>query len=146
MTTTMHKRSVHIDAPVETVFEYVKDPQHMWVGFADEKKAPVMTDVAMTSEGVGSTYTWNTDVLFFHVHGVMTREESVANKRIVDRSSTGPVWSYDLEPDQSGTKLTLGYEYSTKVPMMDKALDSVLWKGDRDIDRMLDGYKKEIEG
>jgi carbon monoxide dehydrogenase subunit G len=28
MTTTTHKRTVHIDAAVETVFDYVKDPRH----------------------------------------------------------------------------------------------------------------------
>ena len=27
MTTTMHKRSIHVDAAVEKVFAYVKDPQ-----------------------------------------------------------------------------------------------------------------------
>ncbi len=145
MTTTMHKRTIHIDAPVATVFDYIEDPRHMWVGFPEEK-APDFTDVTLTPEGVGSTYTWNTSILFFHMHGVMTREECVANKRIVDRSSTGPVWTYDVEQDETGTVLTLSYEYSTKVPLMDKALDSIFWKGDRDLDRMLAGYKKEIEG
>lgn len=30
MVKELHKRSVHIDAPVEKVFDYVKDPQHFW--------------------------------------------------------------------------------------------------------------------
>ena len=29
----LHKRSVHIDAPVEKVFDYVKDPQHFFEAF-----------------------------------------------------------------------------------------------------------------
>ncbi len=28
MSTTTHTRSMHIDAPVATVFDYIKDPHH----------------------------------------------------------------------------------------------------------------------
>ena len=73
------------------------------------------------------------------------REECIPNDRIVDRSSTGPVWTFTFEPDPTGTTLSLAMEYSTRVPLMDKAVDRVSWNGDRDLDTILANYKKEIE-
>ena len=148
MTTTMHKRSVHIDAPVETVFDYVKDPHHFYLAMVPEKdrdQVPPLSDVTLTPDGGVSTYTWKDRWFVFHVKGVMTREESIPNKRIVDHSSTGPVWTYTLEPDQTGTTLSLAFEWSTKVPLVDKAVDRVAWNGDRDLDTMLTHMKSAIE-
>ncbi len=140
MTTTTHKRTVHIDAAVETVFDYVKDPRHFL-----KAMSATITDVSLTPEGVGSTYAWMSGIFVFHIHGVMTREEYIPNERIVDRSSTGPVWTFTFEPDPTGTMLSLAMEYSTRVPLMDKVIDRVFWKGDRDLDIILATYKKEIE-
>ena len=142
MTTTTHKRSVHIDAAVETVFDYVKDPRHF---FNAMPGAGTLTDVTLTPEGVGSTDAWKGSMFVFHIHGVMTREEYVPNERIVDHSSTGPVWTFTFEPDPTGTTLSLAFEWSTKVPLMDKAVDLVIWNGDRDLDTTLANLKKEIE-
>ncbi len=144
MTTTTHKRSVPIDAAAETVFDYVKDPRHFFKAFPGIGQ-DALTDVTLTPEGVGSTYAWKGGMLGFHIHGVMTREEYIPNERIVDRSSTGPVWTWTFEPDPAGTTLTLAFEWSTKVPLMDKAVDRVLWNGDRDLDTILANLKKEIE-
>ncbi len=140
MTTTTHKRTVHIDAAVETVFDYVKDPRH----FLSAMDTPI-TDVTLTPEGVGSTYAWKSTMFLLHIHGVMTREEYIPNERIVDRSSTGPVWTFTFEPNPTGTTLSLVMEYSTKVPLLDKAVDVVVWNGDRDLDIILTNLKKAIE-
>ena len=146
MTTTTHKRSVHIDAPVEMVFDYVKDPRHVFNAMPGSVHASnAITDVTLTPEGVGSTYTWKGGMFGLHIHGVMTREEYIPNERIVDHSSTGPVWTFTFEPDPTGTTLSLAFEWSTKVPLMDKAVDRVLWNGDRDIDTILATLKREIE-
>jgi hypothetical protein len=148
MTTTMHKRSVHIDAPVDTVFDYVKDPHHFYLAMIPEKDrnhVPPLSDVTRTPDGGVSTYTWRDKWFVFHIKGVMTREESIPNERIVDHSSTGPVWTYTFEPDPTGTTLSLGFEWSTRVPLVDKAIDRVAWDGDRDLDTMLAYMKKEIE-
>lgn len=146
MTTTTHKRSVHVDAPAEEVFEYVRDPHHFWDAFpAPARGNDTMTDVSLTPEGVGSTYRWTGRMFIFHINGVVTREEYIPNERIVDRSSTGPVWTFTFEPDPTGTTLTLGFEYSTKVPLMDKVVDHLSWHGDRDLDEMLANLKQAIE-
>ena len=148
MTTTMHKRSVHIDAPVETVFDYVKDPHHFYLAMVPEKdrdQVPPLSDVTLTPDGDVSTYTWKDSRFVFHIKGVMTREECIPNERIVDHSSTGPVWTYALEPDPTGTTLSLAFEWTTKVPLVDKAVDRIAWNGDRDLDTMLTYMKKAIE-
>ncbi len=144
MTTTTHKRSVHIDAAVEKVFDYVKDPRHFYDA-TPERWRDALTDVTLTPEGVVSTYAWKGTMLHLHVHGVMTREEHILNERIVDRSSTGPVWTWTFEPDPTGTTLSLAFEYSTRVPLMDKAVDLAAWNGDRDLDTILTNLKKAIE-
>ena len=58
------------------------------------------------------------------------REEYVVNKRIVDRSSTGPIWTWTFEPDGAGTTLTQAYEYSPRIPLVDKALANIMWNAD----------------
>jgi uncharacterized protein YndB with AHSA1/START domain len=108
MTTTTHKRTVHIDAAVQTVFDYVKDPRHFLNAMpGSDPTHSAITDVTLTPEGVGTTYGWKGGMFGFHIHGVMTREEYVPNERIVDRSSTGPVWTFTFEPDPTGTTLSL---------------------------------------
>ncbi|HEU4512652.1 MAG TPA: SRPBCC family protein [Nocardioidaceae bacterium] len=147
MTTTTHKRSVHIDAPVEKVFDYVKDPRHFWDAFPQSARGhDTMTDVSLTPDaGVGSTYRWKGSMFIFHIEGVSTREEYIPNERFVDRSSTGPVWTFTFEPDPTGTTLSLAFEYSTKVPLMDKVVDRVAWNGDEDLDKMLANLKRATE-
>jgi uncharacterized protein YndB with AHSA1/START domain len=145
MTTTTHRRSVHIDAPVERVFDYAKDPHHFYEAFPEDDGSTNLTDVTLTPEGVVSSYTWKGKMFVFHIEGVMTREDCVPNERIVDHSSTGPVWTYTFEPHPTGTMMPLACEFSTRVPLADKVIDRVVWNGDRDLDAMLTNMKKAIE-
>jgi hypothetical protein len=75
----------------------------------------------------------------------MTREEYVPNERIVDHSSTGPVWTFTFEPDPDGSTLSLAMELSTKVPLLDKLEAAIFSKGDQDLDAILGSFKKAIE-
>ncbi len=146
MTTTTHKRSTHIDAPVEKVFAYVEDPHHFFAAMAPMSgDRSHFTDVTMTPEGVGSTYEWSDRWFLFPIHGVTTRSDYVPNERIVDHSSIGPTWTFTFEPDPMGTTLTLAFEASMRLPLVGKAVDALAWNGDRDIDAMLAFYKREIE-
>ena len=145
MTTTRHIRSIHVDAPVETVFDYVKDPAHFYDAMPDRMRAELKA-VNETPEGVGTTYEWLQGHLAgFELVGVVTRQESVVNERIVDSSSTGPLWTWTFEPDGDGTSLTLAFEYSTKIPLMDKVVDAIAWRGDRDVDAILSAIEDKVE-
>ena len=147
MTTMLHSRSTHIDAPVEKVFDYVKDPHHFFEAFPERDRShTALTDVNLTPEGVGSTFRMMGRVfLLFHMEWVLTREEYVPDTRIVDRANTGGVFEYDFEPDGTGTLLTVGFGWSSRVPFAADVLDRISWNGDEDLDVMLGNLKKAIE-
>jgi uncharacterized protein YndB with AHSA1/START domain len=146
-TELLHQRSVHIDAPVKKVFNYVKDPHHFFEAFPeDDRRHMALAEVNLTPAGVGSTFTMMGRVfLLFHMEWVMTREEYTANQRIVDHANVGGVWDYTFEPDETGTTLSLGFGWSSKVPFVGEVIDRVSWDGDRDLDRMLANLKTAIE-
>jgi hypothetical protein len=147
MTKTFHERNVHIDAPVEKVFDYVQDPHHFFEAFDEEwRRHMALAEVTLTPEGVGSTVRMMGRMFFlFHMEWVLTREEYVSNERIVDRANTGGVFTYTFEPDETGTTLSLGFGWSSKVPLVAEVVDRVSWNGDRDLDLVLANIKKAIE-
>jgi uncharacterized protein YndB with AHSA1/START domain len=153
MPTTTHSRSLHIDAPVATVFDYVKDPHNFYdvisevpgSGLVSHMKAE-LTDVSMTPDGgVGTTYAFRGKLFIFNLDAVLTREDFAVNERIVDHSNRGVTWTSTFEPDETGTTYTLACSMSAKVPLMDKVED-LSWHGDRDLDQMLGRFKEVIEG
>jgi uncharacterized protein YndB with AHSA1/START domain len=148
MATTMtHRRSVHIDAPVEAVFDYVKDPHHFFEAFPEEdRNHTALTEVTLTPEGVGSTFRMMGRVfLLFHMEWVLTREEYEPNKRILDRANAGGVWEYTFEPDETGTTLTIAFGWTSRIPFAAEVIDRISWDGDHDLDVMLNNVKKAIE-
>ena len=147
MVKELHKRSVHIDAPVARVFDYVKDPHHFFEAFPEQDRShTALTEVRLTPDGVGSTFRLMGRVfLLFYMEWVLTREEYVPNERIVDHASAGGVWTYTFEPDETGTTLSLAFGWSTKVPLVGDLIDRASWDGDHDLDLMLANLKKAIE-
>lgn len=149
MTTKVHTRSVHIEAPVERVFEYLQDPHHFFDALDEEwRRHMAIADVSITPEGVGSTFRlMGRMFLLFHMEWTLTREEFVPNERIVDRASTGGVWTCTFEPaDPSGTTLSMSFGWSSPIPLVAGAVDRLSWDGDRDLDVMLANVKRAIEG
>ncbi len=100
------KRSVHIEAPVEKVFDFFRDPRN-WQGI--EELGVVFKDVRLTDEGVGTSYSWIARVAGLRIEGSNVFTEFLPNKRIVDRSSWSfeGIWTYSFEPEGSGTKMTI---------------------------------------
>lgn len=76
-----------------------------------------------------------------YLTAVLTREEYVPNERIADRSSYGPVFTVDVEAEATGTKLTIGWDASKIMKM----LDAVFMHSDKDLDPALAHIKKEVE-
>lgn len=144
MTTTKHTKSVHVDAPVETVFDYVKDPEHFF-GAMPPREHFELREVTMAPDGIGTTYEWAGRELGLRLSGVNTREVYVLNRRIVDWAAAGPVWTWTLEPERAGTMLTLCYEYSTHVPLMDEVVASIAWHADEDLERTVFTIKERVE-
>jgi uncharacterized membrane protein len=72
-TKTLHERSVHIDAPVDKVFDYMKDPRHFLEMFPEkDRKDMAITEVSLT-----------------HVHARRDRHHAVAGLRLVQQGTPG---------------------------------------------------------
>jgi uncharacterized protein YndB with AHSA1/START domain len=143
-----HKRSVHIDAPVEKVFEYVKHPKHFLEAFPDEdRRHMALAEVDLAPDGgLGSTYRlMGRMFLLFHLEWTFTREEYVPNERFMDHTRFGGAWTFAVAPDETGTTLSAGFGWTDTVPLVPE-LAVLGWDGDRDLDAMLANLKQQIEG
>ena len=112
MTSTPNQRSIHIDAPVERVFDHIKDPNNF---IAADPEPVHLSNVSLTPEGVGSAWETSWSAFGLPLHAVITRTQFIPNQRIVDRASTGVTWTYTTEPDPTGTTLSLAIAITTKL-------------------------------
>lgn len=100
------RRSIHIEAPVEKVFDLVKDPRYVPKGVTMHFE---ITDVKLADEGVGTYYSWVSKTPVLRMEGFDVYTEFVPNQRITDRSSSSMVGDFTVsfEPEGSGTKVTM---------------------------------------
>jgi uncharacterized protein YndB with AHSA1/START domain len=96
---------LHIKAPVETVFEFFKDPSK-----AEGLIAPMeIRELKMTEQGTGTYTNYHTKFggIPFNAFSVYT--DVVPNQHITEKSSSAMVgtWDYDFEPEGTGTRLTM---------------------------------------
>jgi len=143
MASAKHTRSIHIDAPVKKVFHYLEDPGHFIAGMeeASHGTPPTVGAVHRTPKGVVTTYECKYRELGMHLTAAITRAEYVDNERIVERSSMGVVWTCSFEPDDTGTTLTLSWDSSKLMKM----LDAVFFHGDKNVERGLVTFKREVQ-
>lgn len=101
----VYRHSLHIEAPVERVFDAFRDPRTWQQAAAAGVR---FTEVHCTQEGLGTHYTWTSRILGIPVEGFNVFTEFVPNGRITDRSSLSleGTWTYIFEADGSGTRLT----------------------------------------
>ncbi len=99
------KRSIHIEAPVEKVFDLLKDPRYVPEGMTMDFAVP---DVKLTDKGVGTYYSWVTKTPV-RMEGFDVYAEFVPNQRIIDRCSWPLIgdMTISFEPEGSGMKLTM---------------------------------------
>ena len=140
MSRRLYTKSISIDAPVERVFDYIKDPAVAWVSMGTK-----VHNVTGTPEVVGTTFEWEDKMFGFRVSGINEFTECVPNERVVITASKGFVFSFDVEPDGNGTKLTVGVD---DVPSnwAQGAFDAVATKlTEHDLDAWLEDVKAELE-
>jgi carbon monoxide dehydrogenase subunit G len=134
-------KSWHVDAPVETVFEYFKDPE-----FGAELTPMDIHDVKMTKDGVGTNYGWDLKMGPLRVGGFEVLTDVVPNKQITERSSWSMFgkWVYTFEPEGKGTKLTIKVEPQSfwSIPPLDRVVGLGI---DRMSRTMMPRLIKEIE-
>lgn len=116
------KWAVTINAPVEQVFSYMRDPNNLFHGLAGGNPDFEFSDVKVTPGGVGTTAR-----VEVHLPGLkhlgptgkvnIEITEVVPNRRIVVKSfiSKGRMfkfdgtWTWTFEPGNGGTKLIVAY-------------------------------------
>ncbi len=98
--------SVHIEAPVERVFDFIRDPRNLQKLPHSEVDS---VDVTFTKEGLGSFFDWTIKLGRLRVGGFDVVTDYVPNRRTTYKSSASYVgsWGYSVEPEGSGTKFTM---------------------------------------
>ena len=120
------KRSIHIEAPVEKVFDLFKDPKHV----QEMTRAPfAVKDVKLTEEGVGTYYSWASKTPVVRYEGFDVYTEFIPNQRITDRSSSGIPgdWTFSFEPEGSGMRLTAEVQHRSfrRIPPLRELVEGV---------------------
>lgn len=139
-------RSVTIDAPVGTVFEYALDVSRLW-----KVKDVALTEVDIRPDGVGTSARMYTHILAPHVEGGIEYTEVVPNERIVAQVVDflvvdEPTWTFTFKPVKGGTKVTATGEWVVKVPVLGTRIESMMAKGHGPmLDKLLANLKTQVE-
>jgi uncharacterized membrane protein len=137
------KRSIHIEAPVEKVFDFFKDPRNVPEGFAE---AFAIKDVKLTEEGVGTYYSWASKTPGLRFEGFDVYTEFIPNQRITDRSSSGLPGdsTVSFEPEGSGMRLTMETHHRSfwRIPPLRELVE---WGQGQIAARYLSAVKAQME-
>lgn len=102
----------------------------------------------MGGEGVCGQFQWVCRLAGINLEGESTALEFVENERFVTESKGGiaSTWSWDLIPENGGTKIDLVVEYSVPIPVLGKLAEGlVVRQNERDLDTALANIKARME-
>jgi uncharacterized protein YndB with AHSA1/START domain len=137
-------RSVTIDAPVGSVFEYALDPVRLW-----KVKDVALTDVDIKPEGVGTSARMYTHFLGFHIEGGIEYTEVVPNKRLVVQVhffAEKPTWTFTFARTHGATKVTATGEWTVNVPVVGKSVEAMMVKEHEPmLETLLGNLKAQVE-
>ncbi|HSN43797.1 MAG TPA: SRPBCC family protein [Propionibacteriaceae bacterium] len=139
--------SVIIDAPVEKVFDFVKDIGKMWGSFP----GVAVQSVHQTPDGVGSSVEWASKMMGLTVfHGHTEYTEVVPNERIRAKTDVvaDPTFLFTFDPTpEGGTTFTIEGDYHFDVPVVGNQIDHLYAKlVPNTMTDFLAGIKGKIEG
>jgi len=137
-------REIHINAPVEKVFEYHSNPMNQ------PEYWPSMLEVKDLEEqpGGGRNYKWIYKMAGIRLEGSTETTEFVENERIATKSSGGVEsrFVYAYKPEGDGTRLTMELEYVVPVPVLGKLAEAFILKtNEREADTVLGNLKDRLE-
>jgi uncharacterized protein YndB with AHSA1/START domain len=137
-------RSIKIDAPVGTVFDFALDLQRFWVA-----KDVAMTEVDLKPDGVGSSARLYTHLLGFHLEGGLEYTEVIPGERIVAQVhffAEKPTWTFTFEPADGGTKVSAEGEWIVKFPVVGRPIEGMMVKEHEPfLEEMLAHLKTQVE-
>ncbi len=138
------KRSIHIEAPVEKVFDFVKEPRNL--PEVEGMDPSPIKDVKLTDEGVGSYYSSAIRVPGLRIEFFDVYTEFIPNQRITDRCSSSYFgdFTFSFEPEGSGMQLTIE-AHSRSFWRMPPLRELVDWVRGMVTERTLSAVKAKME-
>lgn len=138
-------RSVTINVPVDTVFDFAMDIARFWSVFPEV----AVRDVQLRPDGVGSSARIYTHDLGLHFEGVVEFTEVVRNQRILAKVTFGPetpIWTFTFEPVDGGTTFTAEGEWHVNIPAVGGPLEGMIAKSHKKwLEGGLDSLKAALE-
>ncbi|HSQ67693.1 MAG TPA: SRPBCC family protein [Polyangiaceae bacterium] len=137
-------RSIEINAPVESVYEFVTTPSNLpsiWPSLV------AVTNVERKADGSNS-FDWTYKMAGVHFHGRAKPVEAKPNRLIVTRTEEGipSTFRWTFEPKGAGTLLTLEVEYTLPTPIIGPIAEAVLAKmNERELETLLANAKSTLE-
>ena len=138
--------SIFIDAPVDRVFDYTNDPENLpeiWPSLIETNH------VQRSPAGEVLTYEWSYKMAGMRFSGKSEVVDSVANQLRATRTEGGiastVTWQY--QPEDGGTRVTLEAEYTVPVPLLGKLAESfVVKQNEKEGEAILANLKARMEG
>ncbi|GAB2764777.1 hypothetical protein GCM10027090_38840 [Sinomonas soli] len=131
--------AVSIHAPVERVFDLVKDPA-VWLG-----PYVRISDLRVAPEGVGTTFEASWRVLGIPLRTTHEYTEFVPNDHLTSKAALGPVFVVAVAPEDGGTRLSMRSDV-LPANWADAAVDSLVIKmSERSQEELLAGIKAKAE-
>ncbi len=137
------EKTLIIEAPPEKVFARFADPMNM---LEDSANFVDVTDV--TGEGVGESFKFVYKMAGIKFTQTFTYTEYVKNERLASKFEGGitGTTSWNIEPQNGGSKLTVVIDYAVPIPLVGKIAESLLAKrNEREWDAILANAKDTIE-
>ena len=138
------KKDIHINAPVEEVFDFLTEPTNLpeiWPSMLKVKNVK-------SSTTKGNDFDWEYKMAGMAFQGHSDTLEYEPNKHVVIENKDGIpskfVWDY--KPENGGMHLKLNVEYTVPVPLLGKLAEKVILKiNENEMDLMLANLKVALE-
>jgi uncharacterized membrane protein len=137
------EKRVHVNAPVERVFAYLRDPMSNldWL--------PGMIEVTKISgEGVGARFRWTYKMAGIALEGESIAKEFVPNERFVTESKSGIVstWIWSFTPKDRVTQIDLTVDYVVPIPVLGKLAETIVVKQNEQVlEKALGNIRNRLE-
>jgi uncharacterized membrane protein len=137
------EKSVQIDAPVERVFAYLRNPM------SNLEWLPGMMEITQVSgEGVGARFRWVYKMDGIALEGESTALEFVPNERFVTESKSGiaSTWTWGFVPTNGGTRVDLAVDYVVPIPVLGRLAEALVVKqNERVLGTALENTRRRME-
>lgn len=137
------KKTILIDATPKTLHRYLSDAKRIpeWLTNMEDVRA-------IKGSGVGQKYQWTYRMAGLKLKGESEVTEDQPGKRRVTKTKGGvnSTWTYDLEPKNGSTHLTLKIDYEIPMPVLGRLAENLLVKrNERDATTSLEHLKDMAE-